>query len=461
MLLTITATHTPASDIGYLFHKHPDKLQSFEMSFGHAHVFYPSVTENACVVCLLLDVDPVAIVRGKADSEGLLAQYVNDRPYVASSFLSVAISQVFQSALNGKSTERPELAATQIPLVAEIDVLPVRGGVRFLHAVFEPLGYTVEARRAPLDPLFPEWGESNYFSVTISRICTLADLLTHLYVLMPVFDNSKHYYVGDDEVEKLLVRGDGWLATHPLRDEITKRYLRHQRSLYREALARLMSDEPEQAEDSSQSEDAQSERALSLNEERLGTVLAALRASGASRVLDLGCGEGKLLRLLLKDRQFETIVGVDVSSRSLEIASERLKLDRLSPTQMERITLLHGSLMYRDQRLEGFDAAAIVEVIEHLDPPRLEAFERVVFNFARPKTVVLTTPNREYNVTWENVGAESLRHSDHRFEWTRDQFQTWADMIVKRFGYRVRFLPVGPVDPALGSPTQMAIFERD
>jgi 3' terminal RNA ribose 2'-O-methyltransferase Hen1 len=464
-LLTITTTHRPANDLGYLLHKHPERFQSFDMSFGKSHVFYPEVAAERCSACLLLDVDPVAMVRGKKpDQSFLLSQYVNDRPYVVSSFLSVAISQVFGSALQGRCKDRPELAATAIPLTARIDVLPVRGGERFLRNVFEPLGYEVEADRYPLDERFPEWGDSPYFSVTIRKTTTLADLLTHLYVLVPVFDNRKHYFVGEDEIEKLLAKGEGWLARHPEKDEITRRYLRFQPSLYRMALARLVQEEEavESEEDGPRPQDKAEEvleKPLSLNEQRLGTVVAALRASGAKRVLDLGCGAGSLLRELLKDKQFEEIVGMDVSIRSLEAAQRRLKLDRLPPTQANRVKLIQGSLMYRDKRLEGFDAAAVVEVVEHLDPPRLSAFERVLFEFAKPRTIVLTTPNREYNVTWETLPAGQFRHPDHRFEWSREEFQDWATGIASRFGYTVRFLGVGPEDKTVGAPTQMAIFE--
>ncbi len=465
MLLTITTTHRPATDLGYLLHKHPGRFQSYDLSFGKAHIFYPEAAEDRCTACLLLDVDPVGIVRGKGSADGLLSQYVNDRPYAASSFLSVALSQVYGSALQGRCKDRPELPATPLPLEARIDVLPVRGGERFLRAIFEPLGYSVEAHRQPLDERFPEWGESPYYSVTVGKETTLGDLLTHLYVLIPVFDSQKHYFVGNDELEKLLARGAGWLASHPEKEEIARRYLRFQPSLYRRALAQLVQEEqPAEAEGDGprpgdRGEDAL-ERPLSLNEQRLGAVLAAIRSRGARRVLDLGCGEGKLLRELLKDRQIEQVVGMDVSIRSLETARDRLKLDRMPEKQAARITLIHGSLTYRDRRLEGFDAAAVVEVVEHLDPPRLMAFERTLFEFARPETVVLTTPNREYNVTWENVGAEGLRHPDHRFEWTRQEFQDWAAGVASRFGYSVRFLPVGPVDEALGSPTQMGVFER-
>jgi 3' terminal RNA ribose 2'-O-methyltransferase Hen1 len=375
----------------------------------------------------------------------------------------VAIAQVFGSALQGRCKDRPELTTTPMPLEARLGVLPVRGGERFLRAVFEPLGYGIDAVRHPLDEQFPEWGESPYYSVTITKQTTLMDLLTHLYVLVPVFDGQKHYFVGEAELEKLLAKGSGWLANHPQREEISRRYLKHQPSLYRQALARLVSEEqPQEAEGDERSTDKVEdvlERPLKLHEERIGAVLSALRSGGARRVLDLGCGEGKLLRELLKDKQFEEIVGMDVSIRSLETARDRLKLDRLPERQAARIKLIHGSLIYRDRRLGGFDAAALVEVVEHLDPPRLLAFERVIFEFAQPKSVVLTTPNLEYNVKWENIGPGRLRHPDHRFEWTRVEFQDWAEGIAGRFGYTVRFQPIGPVDEAVGSPTQMAIFD--
>ncbi len=464
MLLTISTEHNPATDLGFLLHKHPDRFQSFDLSFGQAHVFYPEATEDRCSACLLLEVDPIGMVRGKRrDQSFLLGHYVNDRPYVASSFLSVAISQVFGTAMGGRCKDRPELVASPIPLTARLDVLPVRGGEGFVHRVFEPLGYKVDAVRHPLDERFPEWGGSPYYSATISGTTTLSELLTHLYVLVPVFDNEKHYFVGEAELEKLLAKGIGWLASHPEKEQITRRYLKNRSSLYREALARLVDqEEGEAVEDERTREDREEtlERPLSLNDQRHRAVMAVLRSSGARKVLDLGCGEGKLLRELLRDRQFDQIVGMDVSIRSLEMARKRLKLDRFPDRQTERLKLIHGSLIYRDKRLEGFDAAAVVEVIEHLDSPRLSALERVLFEFARPQIVVLTTPNREYNVMWETLPAGHFRHADHRFEWNRQEFQDWANRVGEQHGYSVCFLPVGPENEKVGSPTQMGIFER-
>ena len=464
MLLTITTTHRPASDLSFLLAKHPDRFQSFDLSFGAARVFYPHVSADSCTAALLLDADPIGLVRGKdREQRTLMENYVNDRPYVASSFLSVAIAQVFGSALNGRCKERAELVGTPIPLEAKIAVLPVRAGEGWLQKIFEPLGYSVEAVRSPLDPQFPEWGDSPYHTLTLRGVKTLRELLTHLYVLIPAFYNDKHYYVGDEELEKLLQKGAGWLASHPEKDWISRRYLRHQKSLVREAQAKLVGEElasDDRELNAAQAKEDSLEKALSLHEQRHQAVVAELRACGAKSVADLGCGEGKLLRLLHAERQFEKILGLDVSVRALEVADRRLKKFRRTERQADRIELIHGSLLYRDRRLQDFDAISLVEVIEHLDPPRLRAMERAVFEFARPKTVVLTTPNREYNATWPSLAAGSFRHTDHRFEWTRAEFSAWGTRIGSEFSYDFRAAPIGPCDDQLGPPTQMGIFQR-
>jgi 3' terminal RNA ribose 2'-O-methyltransferase Hen1 len=463
--LTITTTHKPATDLGYLLHKRPGKLHEVELTFGRAFVFYPEASDERCTAALLTEVDPVGLVRktgGPPGEGGLLDQYVNDRPYVSSSFTSVALARAFNTAMGGRSKDRQPLADAQIPLRVEIAVLPCRGGEALLRGLFEPLGYTVEAIRHALDANFPEWGESRYWKVALTAEKRLAELLEHLYVLLPVLDDDKHYWVGKDEIDKLLVRGGGWLAGHPERDEITRRYLKHQKYLMREALARLADegDDPDEVAELQAAQEGAIEERISLNQQRLGSVLAALRQLGAKRVLDLGCGEGRLLSLLLAETSFSKIVGMDVSPRVLEKAAERLRLDTMPARKRERIELLQGSLMYRDARLSEFDAAAVVEVVEHLDAPRLAAFERVLFEHARPGAVVMTTPNREYNVKFETLPAGKFRHQDHRFEWTRAEFQQWANRVAVAHGYAVTFLPIGPDDADSGAPTQMAIFRR-
>jgi 3' terminal RNA ribose 2'-O-methyltransferase Hen1 len=463
MLLTIRTTHRPARDLGFLLHKHPEHVHTREFPFGNATVFYTEATEDACTAAVLLDVDPVGMVRGRGGKSGAEDQYVNDRPYVASSLLSVVLSRWFNSALAGRCERKADLTAADLPLEARLAAVPCRGGETFLRGLFEPLGYEVEATRHELDERMPALGPSRLFTVTLRATRRLSDLLTHLYVLVPVLDDQKHYWVGADEVEKLLRHGEGWLDRHPSRDAIVSRYLVHQRGLVRDAIARLTAEEqPEEEVVAAQKDEQEAsiERTISLNERRLDAVFEVLKTSGASRVLDLGCGEGKLLRRLMADHQFAEVVGMDVSGRVLDLAESRLKLDRLAPKQRERVRLLHGSLMYRDSRLNGFDAASVVEVVEHLDQPRLRAFERVLFESARPGTIALTTPNAEYNVKWPSLPAGQLRHQDHRFEWTRLEFQRWANEVASRFGYTVAYRPIGDEDSAVGPPTQMAVFTR-
>lgn len=453
MLLTISTTHRPATDLGFLLHKHPDRVQRFSVPFGDVHVFYPEAGEDRCTAALLLDVDPVGLVR-RGRSSFALAEYVNDRPYVASSFLSVAMLSVFKSAMAGTCKGHEELATTAIPLEVSVPVVPARGEESLVGRLFEPLGYRVEIEPIALDPAFPQWGRSPYVGLGLSGDARLSDLLNHLYVLLPVLDDEKHYWVDETEIEKLMRRGEGWLATHPERELIVRRYLKRQATLFFPALAQL-----DEAVPAVEEVDPVPAARVTLREQRLDAVQSALRASGARSVVDLGCGSGALLARLLTD-DYELVVGADVSVRALEQAARRLKLDDMHQAQRARIRLLHTALTYRDKRLAGFDAAALVEVIEHLDPSRLAAAERNVFGSAQPRTVVVTTPNAEYNVRWGSLPTGQFRHPDHRFEWTRAEFAAWGERIAEAYGYEVQQRPVATEDPAVGPPTQMAVFTR-
>lgn len=460
MLLRITNTSQSATDLGYLLHKNPANLHSVDLTFGRAHVFYTCADAERCTACLALEIDAVELVRGAQQLE----DYVNDRPYVASSYFTVAMGRLFSTALAGRCSKRPELVEATLQLTATVEVLRARGGAQVLDKLFQPLGYVVETVQLPLDEAFPEWGESPYFRLTLSAATTVHNLLSHLYVLLPVLDDDKHYFVGDAEVDKLLRHGEGWLSSHPERQLIVSRYLKRRPSLMEQAFTRLLHEESAAVE----AEEARSakaveaekdlERPLTLHTQRLKAVAARLKETGAKSIVDLGCGEGKLMRRLIADRGIERIAGMDVSHRSLETAARRLRLERMPDRQRKRIELFQGSLLYRDSRIGGFDAAALVEVIEHLDPPRLASLERVLFEFARPRHVIITTPNREYNVLFPSLPAGRLRHADHRFEWSRGEFAEWAQATASRFGYSVRLESVGPADENHGAPTQMAVF---
>ncbi|MEU4396185.1 3' terminal RNA ribose 2'-O-methyltransferase Hen1 [Kribbella sp. NPDC023855] len=498
MFLTIatrsTGAEVPATDLGFLLHKNPARPQSVEVAGGVAHVVYPEATAERCTAAVLLEVDPIALVRsgkGRAAEGFTLGQYVNDRPYAASSLLAVALGKLFRTAMNGRCDARPELAAQSIPLEIHIPALPCRGGVALAGRFFEPLGWSVDARPIALDPEIPSWGDSRYVDLHLTGVLRLADALNHLYVLLPVLDDTKHYWVGTDEIDKLIRAGEGWLANHPEKALISRRYLAHRRNLTDTALERmaeadgdLLHEEPatEVGDNLPASADptvaaagappnpstspetpagiAGDAAPLSLGVQRREAVLEVLREVGGRRVGDLGCGEGVLVGELLKDGRYDQVVATDVSSRALGFAERRLHVGEMSDRQRERLRLFQSSVTYADARLAGLDAAVLMEVVEHVDPPRLPALAKAVFGAARPGAVVVTTPNSEYNVRFETLPAGEFRHPDHRFEWTRIEFQTWAESVCTSYGYSVEFRPVGPDDPEVGPPTQLALFRR-
>ncbi|KON71677.1 hypothetical protein M768_19115 [Cellulosimicrobium cellulans F16] len=484
MLVTLAATASPgtlddATDLGFLLHKHPDRAQVFDLPVGRAHVFYPEATAERCEVALLLEVDPVGIVRNKRFGGGdafALAQYVNDRPYAASSMVAVALGKVFTTAMAGRCDARPDLPDVALPLDVHVPSLPCRGGVDLARRLFEPLGWHVTAAAEPLDPTVPAWGASRYVDLRLRGSRRLADALAQLYVLLPVLDDAKHYWVSTDEVDKLVRAGGGWLADHPERAQILRRYLAHQRRYVEDATARLAAlDGAAPAEehvvpdggvspDGAASPEADAPEPP-LARQRADAVLGVLHEVGARTVVDLGCGEGALLRRLAADRTFTRVLGTDVSARELERAAARLRLHDASDAERERVRLLQSSLTYTDDRVTGFDAAVLMEVVEHVDPSRLDALAQAVLGHARPRVVVVTTPNAEYNVHYPNLldgpGGSRVRHPDHRFEWTRAELRAWADAAARRYGYGVEHRDVGPLAPDVGAPTQLVVLTLD
>lgn len=455
MLFTLTSTAPPATDLGYLLHKHPERVQTFNLPFGTAVAFYPEAAEERCTFALQIDIDPIALVRRRDHSS--IAGYVNDRPYTAGSMLSVAIGRLLGSALHGRCEARPELVNEPLPLTIHLPAVAARplrsdgGGAGLVKRLFEPLGWAVAAVPEPFGPA--EWGDSPYLDVTLTGTLRLADALSHLYVLLPALDGTKHYYSSSDEVDKLIRRGEGWLATHPERELITRRYLAR-REWAEDALARLDAvddlpdDEPERSDP---------DRPAPLKLQRRDAVFQALREIGARTVADVGCGEGFYLAALLDDPTFTRILGVDVSARELDRAEKRLGLDRRSDQQRARVSLRQSSVTYRDDALTGFDALLLVEVIEHLELNRLDSLEANIFQHAHPQHVIVTTPNGAHNAKYGLAPGE-IRHADHRFEWSQDEFAEWAAGVAERRGYTVQLRPVGEVDPEYGPPTHMAIF---
>lgn len=433
-MLTLQADRvagTPATDLGYLLHKHPDRVQEFTTTQGTATVFYPEATPERCRAVLHVDGDGVTPERS-SDSD----RYVNDLPYAASSRLVVAIGKVFGDALAGRCTARPELADMAWPLTVRLPAVRVRGP-HGPDELFGPLGWTLGVVPQPLTP--PEWGDSDYATITLTGTQRVSDALRHLCVLLPALSDSKHYFVSDAEVERLLHLGAGWLATHPLRAAIVETGLKRIRPLADDALARL-----------GVAETTDPPARESLARKRLSAVVDLVRASGARSVLDVGCGEGRLLAGLAASEGATRLAGVDVSTAELRRARGRLE-------RWRSVDLWQSSLMYRDPRCRGFDTVVLMEVIEHIDPDRLPVATDSVFGDMEPETVIVTTPNRDHNSVY---GVDGFRHPDHRFEFSRSEFAQWAAAVAAEHRYAVELGTIGEPVKGHGSPTQTAVLRR-
>ncbi|MBD0021280.1 3' terminal RNA ribose 2'-O-methyltransferase Hen1 [Gordonia pseudamarae] len=445
MIATIEVTGDdarPATDLGFLLHKHPDRVQTFATTQGTATVFYSEATAQRCRV--VLHVDGAGV---RPDKSSGVSPYVNALADEASSRFVVALGKVFGDTIAGRAVTRPDLVSHVWEVTITIAAVPLRSASSPAD-LFGPIGWDVGVARQPLSPV--PWGDSAHGTITLRGRSTLRDALRQLAVLLPVLADDKHYFVDDDEVDKLDRLGDGWLGDHPRRGEIVRGYLKRIRPLTERAALRFgdAADPGAAAADDDRSRPYREP----LARQRRNAVTELVLRSGARSVLDVGCGEGKLLAGLVSDGFAGRLAGVDVSVTELNRASARL-------ARLREVAVWQSSLMYTDPRCRGFDAVVLMEVIEHIDTDRLAVAEYSVFDAMAPRTVVVTTPNREHNIVFGLADGE-LRHRDHRFEFTRDEFAGWAAGVAERYRYAVELGGVGDDDPKVGPPTQTAVFTR-
>lgn len=481
MYFSLTSIGPAAADLSFLLRKHPDKVQRFDLPTGVATVFFPESSAERAEMTMVLTVDPIELIRNKSIRHGAgfpLGQFVNDRPYATTSLVSHAVAKVFSSAMTGGLASDPEAPFRRTDITLRLPALPVvahreLAGADLVRALFEPLGWTIAATPLPADPQHPEWGDSRYLDVTLSAHTTVADALRQFCALVPVVTDAQHYWVSSNQAEALVRLGTligseasseppadlasrSWLAGHSLAELIVRRYLVHQRDLVDECWA-LLGGLPDAEGETGHAEKV-TQRAPRLADLRSAAIHAQLSGLGATSVVDMGCGEGALLRVLSRDASFRRLIGTDVDSRALRRAAESLNLFDADERLRDRVQLLHSSATYRDDRLKGADALVLMEVIEHLDADRLPTLVDTVFGFTRPGHVLVSTPNIEYNAFYPTPFETGYRHSDHRFEFTRAEFEEWASGIGEAYGYTVRFAGIGEADPEHGASTQMAVF---
>ncbi len=443
MILNFNVKGENADKISFLLHKSPNKLHQFSLGFGSAYVFYSKYERNDVSFSLLVDIDPIDLVRGKNKNSQGIFDYVNDRPYATSSFLCSAIAQVFSTALSGRSKEYEHLVKEEMEFKVEVVSLKVKTNLIMLNKIFDPLGYELEIKSHLLDEKIFGEEESNYVDLILKNKLTLQSVLQHLYVLIPVFDNNKHYFVNNDEVEKLLSKGGDWIDVHPEKDFITSRYL-NSKFIDAKKLESLFSKE--------QNKMIEERKKNSLNSQRLSQVTDVIESLNIKSLVDLGCGEGKLIKELLNNTSVEKILGVDISINVLKKAARKLKYD----TVKDKIELVQSSAVYYDERFTEYEAICLIEVIEHIDEQKLYLLKENVFNLVKPKYVIITTPNVEYNTVYE---LDGYRHSDHRFEWSRSEFRLWCEEICNQYNYDVEYFSIGEEMETVGNSTQMGVFK--
>ena len=468
MHLNLTVEGPGAEDFSYLLHKHPNKLFRKELGgFGEVFVYYPVADDGRASASLTVLIDTARGGKGRSRMPEEATQYVGDWAYASGTVLATALRVAFATALGGRCQDKPDAVGCPMHLTAVLPAVRARGGEDAVRRLFAPLGYEVTTTSEDADPEYPEWGESRALGVRLVGDVTLHALLTHLYLLLPCLDTSRYHHVGDAEVDKLLRHGEGWLDDHPERGRILSHYLRGKRGLIdaaNTALAERAPEATEATEDEPEDEggatplavdtEAARERPLRLLDHRLTAVLGALRAEPACRsVVDLGCGEGVLVRAMLAQGDIESVVGIDPAPTALTRALRRVKYDK-------RFRALQGSAFHLEDAAVGKDAVVLMEVIEHIEPSRLAWVEEMVWGRLGTRRVVVTTPNREYNARFEWVAEGGVRHHDHRFEWTREEFLVWARRVAEAYGYSVEVTGVGAVDEEVGPPTQMAVFRR-
>ena len=454
VLLLLTTTRRPATDLGRLLALESGEVHEFAVPGGIATLHLPEVSAHRCTAAVFLEWHHRGSDLG--DDQAGAGGRAPVPAHVTSDMLADAVSLVFRNALAGASGHRyPHLLRAALPLEIVIPQFPCQAGVHLAERLFGPLGWRVLVDPVLLDARHPEWGDTGHSALTLRGTISLADAVTHLSVLLPVLVNgNKGRLAPEGRIGRLLRPYCDWLTRHPERQLIMGSYQKRRGA----SLVRTTDASPKAVEMAHAVRPTVVREGLAV--ERLEAVLAALARTSAERVIDLGCGTGVLLARIAQDSRYTEVVGVDDAAQALELARRRLQLELLPERQRSRIKLLQLSILRRDNRLIGFDAAILMEVIEHFDPFRLPALVINIFGHARPGTVIVTTPNLEHTLRYPGPTRSGLRHDDHRFEWSRQEFAAWVADASQRYGYVGRIQGVGTCDPQVGHPTQLAVFTR-
>ncbi|WP_310831561.1 3' terminal RNA ribose 2'-O-methyltransferase Hen1 [Paenibacillus pedocola] len=474
MHLIIRATGTGAGMLSHLLAKNPNNLYDRTEKEARVRIVFTVSSEEETEAVIYVTPDPIELVKGDSSAHNDITQYINDREFVTSSLFCSYIRPALGTALNGKPKEA-YMPWVGKPLKLELTFGPVASNLpdRTLEELFTALGYEVQLERGDAEYSFALKTRSSARYIKLAGEQTLQTALQQLFVLIPALDDYKHYYISDDEVDKIRRYGAGWLEEHPQRSLILKRTLRFAGAIKQyEAMA--AKEKRSTAENSVDSEDVpaavtvsgesavtemQEEPKIRLNDLRYAAIAAAVEELYAkATIVDFGSGEGKLSAKLSSVPGVREIKAVEPSAASQLRAMDRFaKLaDKPGIIVPDPVT---GSLFYFDESLRGKDVMILCEVIEHIDEYRLARVMENIFAEYAPKTLIVTTPNKDYNAVYE-MEQEELRHGDHRFEWGRKAFSVWCARWTETFDYTAELTGIGEGSVEFGYPTQMAIFTK-
>lgn len=445
MQLTIRATGENVKAISHLLSKNPNNLYERNHKGHLVRLFYSEFTEERVEVTIFVTPDPIELMQ-KGSNTYDITHYINDREFAVSSIFTSFIRSALGTALNGQPKEEYiKWVDYRFPFTFEFGPVASTLSDQHIKDLFEPIGYEVAITRPEIHYAIDLKDKSSARFLALSGSQTLQDALRHLFVLIPVIDNYKHYFIDEKEIEKLERYGEGWLEGHPLRDMIYRQALR-----FKEIYSLVEGSNPDAAAD-------QPAKKVRLNDLRYEKIVETAQSLDPKTIVDFGSGEGKLsVRLAFMDGVKE-ILAVEPSEAENLKAKRRFDKAKEVPGFVEPKTLW-GSLFYYDERLKGKDLIVLCEVIEHIDEQRLpKAMDLILHQYA-PKSFIITTPNREYNDVYDM--EDHFRHDDHRFEWTREEFQTWCKERNHQHLYELEFFGIGEEHPSQGFPTQMCVFKR-
>ncbi|HWO95040.1 MAG TPA: 3' terminal RNA ribose 2'-O-methyltransferase Hen1 [Bacillus sp. (in: firmicutes)] len=452
MQLSMKVVGEGAENLSRLLAKNPNNLYDREEKGNRTRLVFTSSNEREAEAVIFVTPDPVELVR---NSPGIfdITQYINDREFAVSSLFCSYIRTALGTALNGKPKEE-FIEWVDHPFNMEVGFGPVASHLsdQTIRELFEPLGYLIEIERGEADYSFNLKQKSSARYLKLKGQITVQQALRHLFILIPVLDNYKHYFIDEKEIEKIQRYGEGWLDEHPLRSYIIEQSLRFKELINKVPISSSIVTE------NKVNDDVSAPPKIRLNEQRYQAIIDKVESLPLNqKVVDFGSGEGKLSVRLGMVPNVQEILAVEPSESSQLRALERFE-KAAGKDQFVCPTPIWGSLFYYDERLRGKDIIILCEVIEHIDEFRLPNIMKTIFGEYRPNALIVTTPNHEYNAVYDM--DENMRHADHRFEWTRGEFKDWCETWIAKFPYSMQLQGIGQEHEEYGFPTQMCTFVR-